>query len=203
MLEDTYKSIQKPAKGFYKEKGSKFLSFAYPINDENEFKKIQNHINKKFYNARHRCYAYQVGYNKELYRVNDDGEPSNSAGKPILGQINSNDLTNILIYVIRYFGGTLLGIGGLINAYKNSAADAIDNSEIITKTIQNIYAINFKYTSIGIVMKTLKENGIKHFDQNFSENCSVKISVRKNYTEKIIEKLNNIKNIELEYLKTI
>ncbi|MFC2136666.1 IMPACT family protein [Bacteroidota bacterium] len=202
MFNETYKTIKDPSEGLYKEKGSKFLSFAYPLNNEEEFKIIKTNIGQKFHDARHRCYAYRIGYDKAIYRSNDDGEPSNTAGKPILGQIKSFDLTNILIYVVRYFGGTLLGVGGLINAYKLSANDAIKNAIIIEKTIKDTYRIDFKYNSMNLIMRILKENNIQQFNQVFEMNCSLCFSIKKSDKEKILDKFNKIDDIELQYLYT-
>jgi len=202
MLKETYKTIKNPSEGIYKEKGSKFLSFAYPINNEEEFKKIKTNIEQKYHNARHRCFAYRIGYNKAIYRSNDDGEPSNTAGKPILGQIKSYDLTNILIYVVRYFGGTLLGVSGLINAYKLSANNALQNATIIKKIIKDIYKISFKYNTMNLIMRILKENKIDQFNQVFEEECSLCFSIKKSDKEKILDKFNKIDDIELQYLYT-
>lgn len=202
MFNETYKTIKKPSEGIYKEKGSKFLSFAYPINNEEDFKTIKTNIEQKYYNARHRCYAYRIGYDKAIYRSNDDGEPSNTAGKPILGQIKSYDLTFILIFVVRYFGGTMLGVSGLINAYKLSANSAIQNATIIEKIIQDTYKINFKYNTMNLIMRILKENKIQQFNQVFEENCSICFSVNKSDKEKILDKFNKIDDIELRFLYT-
>ncbi len=201
MIIDTYNTIKAPSKGIYKEKGSKFLSFAYPIYSEDDFKEIQKEINKEFHDARHRCFAYRIGM-ENYFRVNDDGEPSNSAGKPILGQIQSKKLTNILIYVVRYFGGTLLGVGGLINAYKLAALDAINNAIIITKTVNDLYKLTFQYEIIGDVMRILKEDNIEQFDQDFAQRCELKLRVRKRDTMQLIKKFDRLKNIKCQYLKT-
>ena len=133
MGKDNYLSIEKRSEGIYKDRGSKFLAFAFPVYQEDEIKDILAELRKEYHDARHHCYAYRLGASKEIYRVNDDGEPSSSAGKPIFGQIQSNDLSNILIVVVRYFGGTLLGVGGLINAYRSAAADALINASIIER----------------------------------------------------------------------
>ena len=135
-MEDTYKTIEKPSEGLFKDKGSKFISFAFPVDNEEEIKEIVQSIKKEHHSARHHCYAWRLGADQLLFRANDDGEPSSTAGKPILGQIQSFDLTNILIVVVRYFGGTLLGVSGLINAYRNAALDAINQAEIVEKLVE-------------------------------------------------------------------
>jgi len=201
MKNDTYKTIKTISSGIYKEKGSKFLSFAYPISNEEDFKTIQKKINKEYHDARHRCFAYRLIIN-DYYRVNDDGEPSNTAGKPILGQILSRELSNILIYIVRYFGGKLLGASGLINAYKTSAADALNKAEIIKKFINDIYLVNFDYQTIGEVMRIINEEKIEQFDQNFTKEGELKIRIRQSNTKKVVEKLNKINKLTLNYLKT-
>ncbi|MFC2087332.1 IMPACT family protein [Bacteroidota bacterium] len=197
-----YKTISQQAEGIYKEKGSKFLAFAYPVKTLDEFKKLKYTIEKQYYDASHRCFAYRIGVENETIRFNDDGEPSNTAGKPILGQIYSYNLTNIMIYVVRYFGGTKLGVSGLIHAYKSAAGDALNKAEIIAKYLENVYVLKFQYDEMGIIMKHLKELKIDHFDQNFKESCSLKVKIRKCESEKIVKKLNILKNIELHYLLT-
>ena len=142
MDSDTYKTIKSPAEGIYKEKGSRFVSIAIPVSDQEEIKPIIDKI-KKHHEARHHCFAYMIGHERKIWRINDDGEPSGTAGRPILGQINSFELTNILIVISRYFGGTLLGVSGLINAYRSAAASAILNAELLEKTLQEYYKITY------------------------------------------------------------
>ena len=143
MVDDIYKTLNSPSEGLYKEKGSKFLAFAFPVYDETEIRNLIAEIKKQYYDARHHCYAWQLGLDKSNFRANDDGEPSGTAGKPIYGQILSHQLTNVLIIVVRYFGGIKLGTGGLVAAYKTAAADAIAHSEIIDKTVQSYYQMFF------------------------------------------------------------
>lgn len=203
MSEDLYKTIEKPSEGIYKEKGSKFMAFAYPIFNEEEFKIIQKSIDKKFHDARHRCFAYRLGVEKDIYRTNDDGEPTNSAGKPILGQIIAFDLTNILIYVIRYFGGTLLGVGGLINAYKTASKDALQKAKIITRYAEKVYRIDFNYNIMNEIMRIIKENNLNLLNHNYEEQCSVSISVRKKNIDKVLEKFHKFDNVFVNYLYDI
>ncbi len=202
-LEDKYLTIEKPAEGFFKDRNSKFLSFVHPVTNEDKIKEIQKKIRKEYHDARHHCFAWKLGMDNNNYRVNDDGEPNNSAGQPILGQILSNNLTNVLIIVVRYFGGTKLGIPGLINAYKTSAADAINNAEIIEKYICDIYSFEFAYGELNIVMKLIKDNDLQIIKQEFDLDCEIELSIKKSKTEKILYKFELIKNIRSTYLKTI
>lgn len=175
---DSYKSILKPSTGIYKELGSKFLSFAYPVICEEETKELVHNIKKSHFDAKHHCFAYRIGIRGDLWRVNDDGEPSSSAGKPIYGQLLSKELSDILIIVVRYFGGTKLGIPGLIRAYRSAAADAIANSEIIEKIAGEIISFNFEYLQTNQIMKLLKDYSPNVLEQNFDNICTIKIRVR-------------------------
>jgi uncharacterized YigZ family protein len=202
MESDSYKTIKSFSRGVYKEKGSRFLSFAYPVSDQEEIKKIIEGIRKEYHDARHHCYAYMIGHERLIWRMNDDGEPSGTAGRPILGQINSLGLTNILIVVTRYFGGTLLGVSGLINAYKSAAFSAIQNAEIIQRNLQEFYEITFPYTSINDVMKVLKEDDISQSEQSFDLECRIRLMFRKSSGEKIINRLSRIEGIVCRYIET-
>ena len=202
LFEDTYLTIEKKSEGEYKDKGSKFLAYAFPIKKETEVKEFLSELRKTHHGARHHCYAFVLGANKLSYRANDDGEPSYTAGKPILGQIQSKDLTNILIVVVRYFGGTLLGVSGLINAYKTAANEAIKNNEIIEKTINEVYEINFEYTLLNEVLKTLKEQKATITSQVFENNCEISFSVRRKNSLMIENTLKKITGISIKYLKT-
>ncbi|WP_461642583.1 IMPACT family protein [Labilibaculum euxinus] len=203
MSSDTYKTINPASEGLYKEKGSKFIAYAYPVTNEEEIKEYIAHLKKEYYDARHHCYAYMLGADKSEYRANDDGEPSSTAGKPILGQILSNDITNILIVVIRYFGGTKLGVSGLIHAYKTAAADAIANTEIIEKTVNDIYDVNFDYLVMNDVMKIIKEDQPEQLGQDFNLTCQITLSIRQSEVDKIIEKFSKIDSVKTEFVKTI
>jgi uncharacterized YigZ family protein len=202
MFEDVYLTIAAPCEGLYKDKGSKFISYAYPITSEDEIKKCLTNLRKTHVGARHHCYAFRLGAKKQAFRANDDGEPSNTAGKPILGQISSNDLTNILIVVVRYLGGTLLGVSGLINAYKLAAADAINNASIIQKTVNEIYEITFDYLQMNDVMKIIKDEHLEQLTTNFELSCSITFSVRKNNSNKVIELFNKINNLKITYVSS-
>lgn len=175
---DVYKTIEAPSEGIYKEKGSRFISLAYPVVTEGEIREIVSRLKEKYYDARHHCYAWRLGAAKTHFRANDDGEPSSTAGKPILGQIQSNDLTNILIVVIRYFGGIKLGVSGLINAYREAAADAIANAEIIEKTVDEQIRIRFSYLAMNDVMKIVKEVAPDVLERNFEMACEMLLAIR-------------------------
>ena len=193
---DEYKTLSSKSTGSFKDRGSKFFAFAFPVKSEDEIKLIQANLRKKYHDARHHCYAYRLGPEKLKYRTNDDGEPSSSAGKPILGQMLSYDLTDILIVVIRYFGGTLLGVPGLINAYRTSAKDSIENGEIVIKRVKDNIRITFDYLAMNSVMKIIKEEDAKISDQTYDMECQIDIEIRRNLKDRLIEKLNKIENCE-------
>lgn len=202
MESDNYKTIRSSSEGIYKEKGSRFLSFAFPVGSQKEIKPIIEEIRKKYHDARHHCYAYMVGKDRLIWRINDDGEPSGTAGRPILGQINSFGLTNILIVVSRYFGGTLLGVSGLINAYKSAAADAIRNAEITERTLHEYYMIDFPYISMNDVMKILKEEDAGQSGQSFELECSVIINFKVSARGKIVSRLLRVEGLKYKYIET-
>lgn len=189
---DTYKTITSPSKeALFKDRGSKFYGYAFPVQDEEEIKEKIELLKKQHYNARHWCYAWQLGKYYDQYRVNDDGEPSNSAGMPIFGQLQSFDVTNILVVVVRYFGGTKLGVGGLIQAYKTSAKLALENSRIIKKTINEDFLIKFEYPEMNTVMRIIKEENLSIIHQKLELNCEFTISVRKKEAKKVFDIFNN------------
>lgn len=202
LFEDTYKTIEAPSKGIYKEKGSKFLSFAYPVKAESEVKLLLEENKREYFDARHHCYAYILGYDKSAWRLNDDGEPSGTAGKPIYGQLQSFDLTNTLIIVVRYFGGIKLGVSGLINAYKASAKDALQNSKVIENTINEIYRLEFPYEMINDCMKMVKEFGLQIVDSNFDTNAYIVYKIRRNNAQKVILKTKSLYRFEVIYICT-
>ncbi len=179
MSTDNYHTIENDSEGLYREKGSKFLAYAHPVYSEDDIKSVLEEIKKEHPKSRHLCYAYRLGMDKNNYRANDDGEPSGSAGRPILGQIDSFGLTNVFVGVIRYFGGTKLGIPGLINAYKTSTAEALEKAEIIEKTVEEIYSISFGYEMMSQVMNALKKNNINIISQDFQDTALIKISIPK------------------------
>lgn len=201
MFEDTYKTIREASQGVYKEKGSKFLAFAYPVTTEREVKSLLDSLRKQYYDARHHCYAYILGPDKAAYRINDDGEPSSTAGKPIYGQLLSHDLTNIIIVVVRYFGGIKLGVPGLINAYRTAAKDAIDNAIIIEKNITEVYNLQFTYEQMNSVMKILKDEELPQSNQKFELDCSLDFSVRQSASTRVCDEFLKLKGVKLTLLR--
>ncbi len=202
MENDTYKTIASVSEGLFRNKGSRFISMAFPVRQQSDIKPIIDNLRREHHEARHHCYAWMIGAERNNWRVNDDGEPSGTAGKPILGQINSAGLTNILIVVIRYFGGTLLGVSGLINAYRSAAADAIQNADQVERYLQDYYEIIFPYSGMNDVMKVLKEENAGQKDQHFDTECSIKVSFRVVMAEKILSRLSRIEGLRSEYLGT-
>ena len=190
--EYSYKTISSSSEGIYKEKGSKFLSFAIPVNSADEVKDILKNFRNKYYDARHICYAFMLGNEQAEFRTSDDGEPSGTAGKPILGQINSRELTNVLVIVVRYFGGILLGTGGLVVAYKAAAADALKQAEIIEKSIEEIIHIRFDYLQMNGIMKIIKDSEAQINSQKFDNECFISISLNKLNKESALEKLKKM-----------
>jgi len=199
LFSDTYLTIEQPSEALFKDKGSKFIGLAYPVQSEQQVKEILQGLKKEHHTANHHCYAYRLGADKLTFRANDDGEPSNTAGKPILGQIQSNDLTDILIVVVRYFGGTLLGVSGLIHAYKTSAAEVIKASKIVEKQILFSYTIRFPFEQLNDVMKILKQSDSKITAQEFDNNCKISFNIRKASSEACEEKLKKTEGLTLEY----
>ncbi|MFA5329951.1 MAG: YigZ family protein [Prolixibacteraceae bacterium] len=191
-MDDTFKTIAQPSEGLFKDKGSKFMSFAFPVSSEDEIKEIINTLKKEHHSARHHCYAWRLGHEKLLSRANDDGEPSSTAGKPILGQIQSFDLTNILIVVVRYFGGTLLGVSGLINAYRSAALDAINQAEIVEKLVEKQLFIEFDYLVMNEIMKIFKDEKLLQIEPQFDLKCRIKTLVRLSELERITEEFHKV-----------
>jgi uncharacterized YigZ family protein len=199
---DTYKTIALPSQGIYKEKGSRFVSSAIPVSGQEEIKPIIDKIRKENHEARHHCFAYMLGNERITWRINDDGEPSGTAGRPILGQINSYGLTNIIIVVSRYFGGTLLGVSGLINAYRTAAAYAIQNAEIIERTLHCFYEITYPYISMNDVMRIIKEENLGQSKQSFELECSIVLDFRISVKEKVLDRLSRIDGLKYNYIET-
>lgn len=199
---DTYKTILKPSQEvLYKEKGSKFLGYAFPVVDEEEVKEHLESLRKQHHSARHWCYAWQMGLQYENYRANDDGEPSNSAGMPIYGQLQSFGVTNVLVVVVRYFGGTKLGVGGLVQAYKTAAQMALAASSIVEKTIDEEFIIQFDYPEMNTVMRIIKEENIEVLDQKMDLNCEFSISVRKKDATRVFEMFQNTYKVAIKSLR--
>ena len=188
-----YLTLQSATEGIYKEKGSKFLAFALPVNTEFEIKEKIDGLKKEYYDARHHCYAWMLGAEKNHFRAFDDGEPNHSAGDPILGQIRSKGITNVLIVVVRYFGGVKLGVGGLISAYKAAAEDALCKATIVERELTEQVKLTFDYLITSEVMLLIKELNVKIKEQQFTENCSLKIVYPVKQKEKLLEKLTLMK----------
>jgi uncharacterized YigZ family protein len=191
-MQDSFRTISQSSEGIYTEKRSKFLAFAIPVESVEEIKDIVAQYQKKYYDARHVCYAYMLGAERTEFRANDNGEPSGTAGKPILGQINSNELTNILIIVVRYFGGIKLGTSGLIVAYKQAAAEAIAAAEIIEKTVDTDITFLFEYPFMNDVMRIVKEENPQIVNQGYDSDCSMTLRTRKGNMPKLISRLEKV-----------
>ena len=192
-FKDTYKTIAYPSEEIlFKEKNSKFFGYAFPIDSEDQVKPLIEPLLKRHFNAVHFCYAYQIGTEKITFRANDDGEPSNSAGMPIYGQIQSQELTNVLIVIVRFFGGTKLGVGGLITAYKTAAQMALDATSIIEKTIDVHYLISFDYKNMNKVMRVIKEKNLEIITQKMEMSCEIEIATRKKNATIVLETFENM-----------
>ena len=189
---DTYLTIQDKSEGIYTEKRSKFLAFAHPVETIDEIKDLLTDYKKKYYDARHVCYAYMLGPERTDFRVNDDGEPSSTAGKPILGQINSRELTNILVVVIRYFGGVKLGTSGLIVAYREAAAEALSAATVIEKTIEETVTFTFPYVMMNSVMRVVKELNPRIVEQKYDETCIITLAIKRSMAPMLEERLNKL-----------
>ncbi len=190
---DTYKSIAAPSEGLFKDNGSRFIAFAYPVETEEEVKAIVDSLKKKYHDARHHCYAYRLGLDGSRFRANDDGEPSSSAGRPILGQIDSAGLSDILVVVVRYFGGIKLGIPGLIRAYKTSTADALSQAQVVEKVAGDNWSLEFDYLSMNAVMKVVKDLSLPQRSQDFGEVCRLEVRVRLSAEADFCTRMGDIK----------
>ncbi len=194
-MEDTYKTIEVKAEGLYKEKGSRFIAFAFPVHTEEEIKTILEDLRGRYYDARHHCYAYRLGADKLRFRANDDGEPSSTGGKPILGQIVSNDLTNVLIVVVRYFGGIKLGVSGLINAYRMAAADALGHAVVVERTEDETIKIKFSYAVLNDVMRIIKDMEPAVLERDFELECRMTLAVRRKLLPVLVERLQQVESL--------
>jgi len=203
LFDDTYQTILKTSEGIFRDKGSKFIAYAYPIKGETEVKEIIAKLKIEHTKARHFCWALRLTADRNVFKLNDDGEPSGTAGRPILNTLLSADITNVLVVVVRYFGGTLLGVPGLINAYKSATVEAIKENEIITKTVNDIYQINFDYLAMNQVMRIVKDENLEIITQEFDTNCLIKFEVRKSNLNTVLGKLEKVEGIEIKYLGTV
>ena len=195
-IQDSYKSIAAPSEGLFKDNGSRFIALAYPVETEDEVKEIVASLRKEYHDARHHCYAYRIGLKGEVWRASDDGEPSGSAGRPILGQIDSLGLSDILVVVVRYFGGIKLGIPGLIRAYKTSTADALSSATVVPKIAGRNYRISFDYMSMNAVMKVLKDMGLTPSAQDFGLQCALEVRVRLAWEEDFRKRMEELAKLE-------
>ena len=200
-MDDSYRTLENQAEGVYREKGSRFLAFGFPVKHENEIRDILTGIRKKYHDARHHCFAYRLGYRKETYRVYDDGEPSGTAGRPIYGQLVSHGLTNTLVVVVRYFGGTLLGKGGLMNAYRSAAMDMLSRSTIITRFVQVKLKMCFPYDVLNTVMKILKDEALIPGSPVYEASCSMYVMVREKSMNRLIDRLRTIPGLRYDSLQ--
>lgn len=197
-MNDTYKTIKEKSEGLFKDKGSKFLSYAFPAETEDEIKAILIQVKKEHHSARHHCYAWRLGTEEIAFRANDDGEPSSTAGKPILGQLMSFGLTNILVVVVRYFGGTLLGTSGLINAYRTATAEALKNAKIETRIIEEKFTLKFTYKEMNEVMQIIKQENLNILTTRFELDCELDFSVRKSEANRIAESFGQIFGVKIK-----
>ena len=201
LIKDTYASIAGRSDGLFKDNGSRFIAQAYPVESEEEVKEIVGSLKKEYHDARHHCFAYRLGLDGSRWRANDDGEPSGSAGRPILGQIDAAGLSDILVVVISYFGGIKLGIPGLIRAYKTSTADALAQATVVEKVAGKDYRLSFPYLSMNAVMKVVKDMSLPQKDQYFAERCSMLLRVRLSQEAAFLERVSNIEGVDVDEVK--
>jgi uncharacterized YigZ family protein len=203
LFEDTYKTILKPSEGIFRDRGSKFIGYAYPVRSEEKTKDILAQIRAEHPKARHYCWTLRLTPDRAIFRLNDDGEPSGTAGRPILNTLLSNDLTNIFVVVVRYFGGTLLGVPGLINAYKTATIEALQAAEIVEKTVNDQYQLDFDYLDMNAVMKIVKDENLEIISQQFDNQCIIELSIRKAQVNQVIRKLEKINGVTIKYARTV
>lgn len=195
---DTYYTIEKATEGYFKEKGSKFYSYAFPVYSEEDVKARMSELKKKYFDAGHHCYAFRIGADHKFYRFSDDGEPSSTAGKPIFGQIQSKDLTNILIVVIRYFGGTKLGVSGLIASYRQGAVEALETAKILEKHVAKHYTLSFNYELMNDIMRIFKDEKIDPSKQDFQATCKIDFSIRLNQADNVQSRFENLHGCKIK-----
>lgn len=203
LFDDTYQTIKATSEGIFRDKGSKFIGYAFPFTSEADIKPIIAKLKTEHAKARHFCWALRLSTDRNVFKLNDDGEPSGTAGRPILNTLLSADVTNILVVVVRYFGGTLLGVPGLINAYKSATIEALNENKIITKTVNDVYEIKFDYLVMNQVMRIVKDEELQILNQNFDTNCTLTFEVRKANLNPVLAKLEKVEGIVIKYLKTV
>jgi uncharacterized YigZ family protein len=200
LFEDTYRTITKPTEGVFKDRGSKFIAFAYPITSEAEIKPIVTKLKAEHTKANHHCWAMRLSPDRSVFRVNDDGEPSGTAGRPILNVLLSQNITNILIVVVRYFGGTLLGVPGLINAYKNAAEEALKAADIVEKVVCDVYSVQFDYPLMNEVMRVIKQEGLEVLKQQMDTGCDIHVGIRKSAVERVVPILQHLHGVKVKWV---
>ncbi|SFS80732.1 IMPACT family protein [Sphingobacterium wenxiniae] len=203
LFEDTYFTIDEPSEGLFRDKGSKFIAYAYPFKSESALKDIIADLKAQHPKARHHCWAYRLTPDRSVYRVNDDGEPSGTAGRPILNALLSKNVTNILVVVVRYFGGTLLGVPGLINAYKTATQEALEAAVIVEKTVNDVYRISFDYLQMNDVMRLVKDENLVILNQQFDNLCVMEVEVRKLQVNQVVGKLEKLEQVHYTYVTTL
>ncbi len=203
LFDDSYRTIVTPVEGLFRDRGSKFLAFGYPIQNEEDVKQYLTALREIHPKANHHCYAYRLGLDRTHFRANDDGEPSGSAGKPILNTLYAHDITNLLMVVVRYFGGTLLGVPGLINAYKVATEEALSQAQIVTKHVRDVYTLTYPYEQMNEVMKVIKAFDLTPQKQQFDNECSLQIEIRKTLLNQVLGKLEKIEALRLDFEGTI
>lgn len=203
LFDDTYLTIKTASDGVFRDRGSKFMAYAYPIASDIEIKDIVARLKAEHPKANHHCWAMRLGTDRSIFRINDDGEPSGTAGRPILNVLLSRDITNVLVVVVRYFGGTLLGVPGLINAYKQATVDALDNAAIIEKLVQDVYTLQFAHEQMNDVMRLVKENNLAVLSQQFDTLCNLQIGIRKTKVNEVLGKLEKLQGVKISYVITV
>lgn len=204
LFSDTYKTIEGESNGLFKDRGSRFIAIAIPVTSQEEIKTRLAELRKEYHDARHHCFAWVLGPDRQTWRVSDDGEPSGTAGRPILAQINARELTNIMIVVIRYFGGTLLGVGGLINAYRSAAADALESALIVEKHLIERWSVSFPYEAMNDVMKVLRDESCSQSEHRYSgTDVTVEIMFRVSRADNLTGRLNKISGLQMKWLATL
>jgi uncharacterized YigZ family protein len=198
LFDDTYLTIEKTAESIFRDRGSKFLAFAYPVNSENDIKPLLAQLKTEHPKANHHCWAMRLGIDRSVFRLNDDGEPSGTAGRPILNTLLSRNITNVLVVVVRYFGGTLLGVPGLINAYKTATEEALNSAKIIEKTLNDVYTVRFEYPQMNYVMKIIKDNNLEILEQQFDNTCVIRVGIRRMQVNRSVERLEKIEGVVLK-----
>jgi len=203
LFDDTYKTISTPSEGLFKDRGSKFIAYAYPLRDEAEVKERIAVVKAEHPKARHHCWAYRLTPDRSVLRINDDGEPSGTAGRPILNALLSADVTNVLLVVVRYFGGTLLGVPGLINAYKSAAQDALAAAEVVELTVNDVYRVTVAYEQLNDVMRIVKAEDLSVVKQDFDNQCTVELEIRQTQVGLVLGRLEKVEGAETVFLRTV